>query len=283
MVDNPIDVEAFRAFESRGWEAKAVAYHESFTAITNRAIDSLLNAVGVHSGMRLLDVGTGAGFAASAAASLGADAIGIDGTAAMVELASSLHPEVEFRQADAEHLPFADATFEAVVSNFVLPHLPRPRAAVDEMVRVLTREGRLALSIWDVPARNRLFGIMADAVQHAAASPPPDVPAGPPTSSHYGTSELTELFQTAGLSDVNVRSFEFRYRLRNSDELWAAMTEGTVRAAATVHGQPPSLQRDIRVAFDALASVYAVGGELEIPVSFKIAVAGKDPETRSTV
>jgi hypothetical protein len=61
------------------------------------------------------------------------------------------------------------------------------------------------------------------------------------------------------------------------------MTEGTVRTAAMVYGQPLSVQRDIHAAFDDLASAHVVDGELEIPVSIKIAVGAKDAQTRSAV
>ncbi len=71
--------------------------------------------------------------------------VGIDAAAAMAGLARRLHPSLEFRQAEAEALPFEDGSFDAVVGNFVIFHVGRPERAVEEFVRVLAPGGRLAI------------------------------------------------------------------------------------------------------------------------------------------
>lgn len=63
--------------------------------------------------------------------------VGVDVAAAMVQLAGSLYPGIDFQAADAEALPFEDGSFDAVVSNFIVPHLGRPERAVGELARVL--------------------------------------------------------------------------------------------------------------------------------------------------
>ena len=93
--------------------------------------------------MRVLDVGSGPGYVAAAAAARDATAVGVDVAPAMVALARTLHPQVEFVQGDAEHLQFADDSFDAVVANFAILHLGRPEQAAAEFARVLVsrREG----------------------------------------------------------------------------------------------------------------------------------------------
>ena len=59
----------------------------------------------------------------------------MDVAQAMVALARRLHPDVDFRQADAHALPFEDSSFDAVVGNFVILHLGRPEQAAAEFVR----------------------------------------------------------------------------------------------------------------------------------------------------
>ena len=121
-----MDAEAFREFEHAGWEAVAHPYHHHFARLTTQATGPLLEAVGVGEGMRVLDVATGPGYAAAAASLRGADAVGLDFSAAQVALARSQYPTLEFHQGDAEALPFPDRSFDAVVSNFGMLHFARP-------------------------------------------------------------------------------------------------------------------------------------------------------------
>src|ERR671933_2607993 len=114
----PEDVNAFRAFEHAGWEEVATQYDDAFTPLTIQASEPLLDAAGVRSGTRVLDVATGPGYVAARAAQRGANATGVDFSAAMVALARRQHPSIEFRVGDAEAIPLPDASFDAVVMNF---------------------------------------------------------------------------------------------------------------------------------------------------------------------
>ena len=168
-ADTNIDADAFNAFEAAGWEARAESYHRHLGAMTSPVIEPLLDAAGVDRATRVLDVATGPGYAAAACAVRGASVVGVDVASAMVALARRLRPEIEFRQADAERLPFGDGEFDAVVANFLIPHVGRPERVAAELARVLAPGGRLALSTWDVPSRGRLVGVLADAVRQAGA------------------------------------------------------------------------------------------------------------------
>jgi SAM-dependent methyltransferase len=266
-----IDADAFRDFEAAGWEEKTAPYHRFFGRITGRAIERLLDAAQVGAGTSVLDIATGPGYAAGRAAGRGASVIGTDIAPAMVALARELNPRIEFRRADAEELPFGDGSFEAVFGNFVVPHLGRPERAVEECSRVLTPEGKLALSMWDAPDQNRLFGVLTEAVAEAEAPPPADIPAGPPFFRFSSDEEFSALLAAAGFEEVEVRSFSFTHRLSGAEELWGGLVGGTVRIAALVAGQREEIRRRIRAAFDLLVSDYVVARGLEIPVSVKVA------------
>ena len=144
-------VDAFEAFEAAGWERQASTYDDFLGRITRRLAEPLLDAAEVAAGTRVLDVATGPGHVAATAAGRGASVIGVDIAAAMVGVARRLHPGIDFRQSDAAALPFEAGSFDAVVSNFVVPHLGQPERAVAELVRVLDGGGRLALTTWDLP------------------------------------------------------------------------------------------------------------------------------------
>ena len=177
--DLALDADAFTTFERAGWERQAPTYDDVIGRVTSRLVGPLLDAAGVQPGSRILDLATGPGYAAAAAAGLGAAVVGVDAAPAMVELARRLHPTVEFRVAQAEALPFEDDAFDAVVGNFVVAHLSRPERAVSELVRVLHGGGGVALTNWDQADRMRLLGVFLDAFAEVGATPPPDIPAGP--------------------------------------------------------------------------------------------------------
>ena len=72
-----------------------------------------MDAVGLRQGVRLLDIATGPGYVAAAAAARGARAVGLDFAAPMVAHARTMNPAVEFQEGGAEALPFPDHSFDA--------------------------------------------------------------------------------------------------------------------------------------------------------------------------
>ena len=270
-----VDADAFNTFEAAGWERQAAGYDDFFGRITTSVVDPLLDAAGVESGVRVLDVASGPGYVTARAAERGASAIGVDIAEAMLSLARRRHPELDFRRGSAEELPFAEETFDAVVANFVLLHLGRPEQAAAEFVRVLAPGGRIALSVWDVPERARFVGVLLDAVAAAGASPPEDLPVGPPIFRFSDEQEFAALLRGSGLEDVDVTTVAFSHSAASPDELWDGLLGGTVRAAALVLGQTEAVQRRIRAAFDRIVAEHRVEDGLELPVSVKLASARK--------
>ena len=265
------DADAFTAFEAAGWERQAPTYDDVMGRITSRLVGPLLEAAGVQQGSRVLDVATAPGYAAAAAADLGASVVGVDMAPAMVELARRLHPTVEFRVAQAEALPFEDDSFDAVVSNFVAPHLSRPELAVAELVRVLRGGGRLALTTWDAADRMRFLGVFLDSFAAAGATPPPDIPAGPAFFQFADDEKFAKLLTGSGLNRVEIATVAFDHHIQSADELWQGMLGGMVRTSATFLGQPEQTREKIRTAFDRLVLDYRRGDGFEVPVSVKLA------------
>src|SRR5262245_49787041 len=117
------DLEAFKAFEKAGWERAADAYHQHWGNLSRQSAEALVDVAGVAPGKQVLDVATGAGYVAAVAARRGAHAIGLDFSSAQVVLGRATFATVEFRQGDAEQLPFDADTFDAVVIGFGVNHL----------------------------------------------------------------------------------------------------------------------------------------------------------------
>src|SRR5262249_10608619 len=109
-----------------GNDQLAPTYHDFFTPVTSLAIKPLLIAVQVRPGTCLLDVANGPGSLAVEAARSGVKCTGVDLSPVMIQLAKSSSSGIDFRVADAENLPFADGSFDAVVCNFGLGHFPYP-------------------------------------------------------------------------------------------------------------------------------------------------------------
>jgi SAM-dependent methyltransferase len=276
VTEPTVDADAFNAFEATGWEGKVDGYEAFFVPITAQAAGPLLDAAGVRPGARVLDVASGPGHVAALAAERGASVVGVDIAEGMVALARRLHPELEFRQGDAEALPFEDGSFDAVVANFLILHIGRPERAAAEFARVLAPGGRLALTVWDVPEQARLIGVFLDAVAAAGADPPEDLPVGPPFFRFSDDGEFASLLRGGGLEDVEVTTVSFLHREPSADALWSGLLDGTVRTSALVRGQTSDMQRRIREAFDRSVRQYEVDGGVKLPVSVKLA-SGRKP------
>src|SRR5262245_47784724 len=159
------DPQAIRDFEHAGWQQAAPRYADSFAGATTRFTAALLDAAGVTRESPVLDVCCGTGLAASAAGSRGAMAVGLDFSLGMMAIGRAQHSAVAFTGGDAEHLPFADGSFAAAVSNFGIHHVPNPVAALAEARRVLRRGRRFAFTVWAEPAENIPWKIMFSAIE----------------------------------------------------------------------------------------------------------------------
>lgn len=266
------DAEAFDAFERAGWGTKDAAAYDAFAgAVTARVADPLLDAVRAGPGTRILDVATGPGYTAAKAAERGADPVGVDLSETMLDHARANVPGVEFVRGDATKLPFADASFDAVVAAFLLLHLGTPEDAVAEAARVLQPGGRAAFTVWDAPTRGRWVGVFFDAFAAAGAHPPDGVPAGPPFFRLADDGEFSGLLEGAGLSDVRVDTVAFDLRIRDGSELWDGLVKGSVRVRPMILGQTEVVQRAIRERYDELLEEYRTQDGYDIPVSVKLA------------
>ena len=90
--------EEFTRFEHEGWERVANKYDSVWSSLTRQFIPHLINAVGVSTGMSVLDVASGPGYVSAAVKKLGANPTGIDFSRKMVAIARSMFPGVTFRE-----------------------------------------------------------------------------------------------------------------------------------------------------------------------------------------
>jgi SAM-dependent methyltransferase len=183
------------------------------------ALAHLVNRIAPQQGERFLDVATGTGWTARLLSSRGAIVTGVDIGAGVIEAAKTLAPGIDFRVADAEALPFEDASFDAVTSTFGVMFVARPEKAAREMARVCRKGGRLGLLTW-VP-EGAVTGIFE--TMRPYLPPPPANP--PPSPFEWGRPErIRELLGDA---------FELRFengtttlRMLNGESVWELFVTG---------------------------------------------------------
>jgi len=176
--------------------------------------ERLCETADLHAGWRVLDVATGSGNAAIAAARLGCRAVGIDYVPALLERgrerAAAEALEVKLLEGDAEALPFANASFDAVTSVFGCMFAPDHARATAELLRVCRPGGTIALASW-TPER-----FVGELFHTIGAHVPP--PAGVLSPTLWGTeAHLRELFGD-GIASLELvkRTFTFRFGRRTS-------------------------------------------------------------------
>ena len=269
---------AFRQFEHSGWQEVASRYHDFFPSLTTQAIPALLDAVleaaGPNSKPHLLDVATGPGYVAAAAAERGVIAVGVDFSTAMAALASREYPRVEFSVGDAEQLPFADSSFDAIVINFGLLHMARPEQALAEAHRTLRPGGRAGFTVWAKPEEAIAFGITLGAIEaHGDRNVP--LPPGPPFFRFSDPQECRQALLDAGFREPRIVRVPQIWRLRSTEELFIAMESATVRTGGLLRAQTSQSLQAIRRAIQDAARAYEREGGIALPMPAILAWAVK--------
>ena len=265
---------AFHAFERAGWESIPQAYQDAFGTLTTQAVGPLLDAARVGPGVRVLDVATGPGYVAGAAARRGAGVVGVDFSAAMLAEARRQHPSIEFQPGNAEALPFPDTTFDAVVMSFGLLHLGRPDQALAEAHRVLRPGGRIGFTVWARPEEAVAFGIVLRAVERHGRLDVP-LPPGPPFFRFSDPAEASRVLVGLGFKAPEITVVPQVWRLASGDALFEVMRDGTVRTAGILRAQTPEAQHAIRAEIREAVLLYRRGDGIELPMPAVLSSAVK--------
>ena len=196
----------------------------------------LADLAAVSAGQRVLDVGCGPGaLTAELVNRLGAAAVSaVDPSEPFVAAAEERHPGVDVRRAAAERLPFQDAEFDATLAQLVVHLMENPSAGVDELVRVTRKHGVVAASVWDYAGGRGPVSVLWDAARELD----PEVV---DESQLAGVREghLAELFDAAGLQEVEEAAHSIRVEHSSFEEWWEPFTLGVGPAGSYVAGSIP--------------------------------------------
>jgi SAM-dependent methyltransferase len=196
-----MDVGEFRRRARATW---AAGDWDSFSRLIEPVGLVVLDHVGIEPGVTLLDVGTGSGGnVAIPAAQRGAKVVGADVTPELFEharrRAAEAGVEVEWVEADAQELPFDDASFDRVISTFGSMFAPDHARAAAELVRVCRPGGVIAMTTWV----NDGYGAELFKLTGAFLPPPPPGVQPPPL---WGVEDhVREMFGAAGAEPVIAR------------------------------------------------------------------------------
>jgi SAM-dependent methyltransferase len=202
-----VDLAAAKTRQQAAWSTGDYAIVGTTLQIVG---ESLCEALDLRSGASVLDVAAGNGNVTLAAARRWCDVTSTDYVPALLEAgrkrAAAEGHLVTFREADAEKLPFADGSFDVVVSTFGVMFTPDQDQAARELARVCKRGGRIGLANWTPE------GFVGQLFKTIGRHIPPAV--GVRSPALWGTrARLDELFAGAAKAiRANEREFAFRYR-----------------------------------------------------------------------
>lgn len=201
------DLPAVKARQQVAWSSGDYAVIGTTLQIMG---EQLCEAIDVRAGQRVLDVAAGNGNVSLAAARRGCDVIATDYVPALLEKAADRAAaerlQIDFREADAEALPFKDHSFDVVVSTLGVMFTPDQSRAAAEMIRVCKPGGKIGLANWTPD------GYIGQLFKTIGRHVPP--PAGVKSPLLWGTrARIEELFGSrASVIATHPRNFVFRYR-----------------------------------------------------------------------
>jgi SAM-dependent methyltransferase len=263
------DLAAIKARQQQTWASG------DFAAVAARIVlvsEQLADTADLRAGWRVLDVATGSGNAAIAAARHGAVVVGVDYVPALLERgrarAAAEGLDVELIDGDAEALPFPDDSFDAVTSVFGSMFAPDHRRAAAELLRVVRPGGTIALASWTPD------GFIGELFRTVSGHVPP--PAGVQSPLLWGTEgHLRELFGE-GIASLEVAERAFTFRFRSAEEFvdfFRRWYGPTLKAFAALDGEArDALEQDL-VALARRLDRLGCDGAVAIPSTYIEAVA----------
>lgn len=248
----------------------ADAYDQFMGRFSAPLAEQFVKLLGPDDHVRALDVGCGPGALTRVlVARLGAEQVAaVDPAPAFVAAVRERCAGVDARQASADALPFAEATFGVVAAQLVVHFMPDPVAGLREMARVAAPGGLVAASVWDHAGGSGPLATFWDAVRDL------DV-AAPDESELPGTrrGDLADLALQAGLDDVTEQALTITVPFTSFDDWWQPFTLGVGPAGSYVR----ALDDDARLRLQRACRERVGRGAFEVPATAWVVTARRSP------
>ncbi len=267
------DFEVFAEREKAGWRDTEIveAYVAKFGPITDNVARELISRTPTEN-KHVLDLCCGQGNVTTLLLQAGARTFGLDFSPEMLALAAKAAPGAVLQQGDAASLPFDDGSFDAVVCNFGMMHLPDQPAALREIRRVLRPGGRFLMATWAAPENSPAFGTVFAAIKaHADFSAAPQQP---DLFAFAKPSEAETMMTAAGLQLTNHETVTPAWELSQADELFDIFLTATVAASQLIKTQKPDVITAIRDQItSAVREKFRSGDGYRVPVPIAVLTA----------
>ncbi|MGH8923662.1 MAG: class I SAM-dependent methyltransferase [Acidimicrobiia bacterium] len=226
-----------------GFAVSAEAYDRFMGRYSVPLASRFADFAGIGGQKRVVDVGCGPGaLTAELAKRLGTAAVSaVDPSEHFVTAAQARLPEVDFRKASAENLPFEDGAFDAALAQFVVHFMTDPVAGLGEMARVTGAAGVVAACVWDHAGEKGPLHVF----WRAARQLDPDV-ADESELAGARQGHLGQLLREAGLSEIAEGALTVDVERPSFEEWWDPFTLGVGPAGAHVAGLSRDRQADLR-------------------------------------
>ncbi len=263
--------------EPERWQVStdaAEVYESCFVpAIFGAWAGPVADAAGIRRGSKVLDVGCGTGvLAREALKRVGQDGqvVGLDLNDGMLAVAARTEPRIEWRQGDATSLPFEDASFDVVVSQFALMYFPDRVTSLSEMWRTLAPGGRLAIASWAAIDHARGYQMLVDIAARQCGRATADVLTAPFVLGDQA--ELAKLFVDSGISGATVTLHEGSIRFPSIREFIRIEVKGSPLADMLSDDAMEAVAAESE---RALAEFVVPSGEIVMPMDAHIVTANK--------
>ncbi len=261
------DFAAFKELEIQGWSdaARVEGYVKLFASASDQAIGPLLDVANAAWGSKALDLCCGQGNVTQALNARGCLVTGVDFSKTMLEVAQHRVPGADFVAADAQTLPFTDASFDIVVSNLGICHVPDQPRALAEAKRVLRPGGLFAMTVWCGPEAASGYEMLYRVIK-AHGAPGIAAPPGPDFHQFANRDTANRLLSVIGFTGIEHRIVDCGWDLDRPEAFAEIFERGTVRAAMLLSRQPPENIAAIRRAFASEVSErFAHYGRWRVP------------------